>query len=131
MNKLDIELVVDGADRIVRVAEQHRAAAAHYLGHPLWLYLPGAEPILGPYLEHARETGDVVESTIFYAGGTSDITVEASGAFLAVRLRRRTELDVRTLETLATSLRRIEEELAARGPARPGRPARASLQALP
>lgn len=128
---MDVELVVDGADRIVQVAEQHRRAAAHYLGHPLWLYVPGAEPILGPYLEHARETGEVVESTIFYAGGTSDVTVEISGAFLALRLRRRTELDVSTLETLATSLRRIEEELDAREPVPLDRPARGSLRALP
>ena len=131
MSNIDIDLVVDDADRIVRVTEQPQGAVAHYLGHPLWFYLPRAEPILGPYLEHARETGDVVESTVFYAGGTFDLTVTPDGPFLALELRRGAELDVRTLETLASSLRRIQAELDAREPLPLDRRAHGSLQALP
>jgi hypothetical protein len=124
--------VVDGDDRIVQVAEEHRATMARYLGHALWVYLPGAEPVLSPYFEDARETGEVVESTVFYAGGTMELRVAPAGSSsLAVRLRRRTELNVRTLETLARSLRTIEAELDARAPERRDRPAPASPQALP
>jgi hypothetical protein len=127
----DLRFVVDGDDRIVRVADEHRATMARYLGHPLWIYLPGSEPLLSPIFEEARGTGEQVESTVFYAGGTVDVRVEPTGAMLAVQLRRRTELNVRTLETLAQSLRTIEAELAARERERPDRQAPASPRALP
>jgi hypothetical protein len=110
----ELRFVVDGDDRIVQVAEEHRETMARYLGHKLWIYLPGAEPLLSPYFEEARETGEVVESTVFYAGGTVDVRAAPSGRSLAVKLTRRTELNVRTLATLAQSLRTIETELASR-----------------
>jgi len=124
-------IVVDRDDRIVRVDEASRDAAAPYLGHSLWTYLPEARPLLGPYLDEARETADAVESTIFYAGGSVDVRVVPLGACLAVQLERRTELDLSTLGTLAASLRSIEAELAAREHVRRDRPAPASPQALP
>jgi hypothetical protein len=127
----DLDFVVDGRDRIVQVADEHRATMARYLGHPLWIYLPGSEPLLSPVFEDAREAGEVVESTVFYAGGTIDVRVAPTGRSLAVRLRRRTELNVRTLATLAQSLRTIEAELAARERERPDRQAPASRRALP
>jgi hypothetical protein len=127
----DLRFVVDREDRIVQVAEEHRATMARYLGHPLWVYLPGSEPLLSPYFEEARETGVVVESTVFYAGGTMDVRAAPNGEFLAVQLRRRTDLNVRTLETLAQSLRSIEAELAARERVQPDRQAHASPRALP
>ena len=127
----DLRFVVDGDDRIVRVADEHRATMARYLGHPLWIYLPGSEPLLSPIFEEARRAGEQVESTVFYAGGTVDVRVDPTGAMLAVQLRRRTELNVRTLETLAQSLRTIEAELAARERERPDRQAPASPRALP
>jgi hypothetical protein len=112
----DLRFVVDKDDRIVQVAEEHRETMARYLGHSLWVYLPGAEPLLSPYFEEARESGQVIESTVFYAGGTVDVRAAPapSGGSLAVRLTRRTELNIRTLATLAQSLRTIEAELAAR-----------------
>ena len=124
-----LSFVVDGEDRVVQVAEEDRETIGRYLGHSLWTYLPEAGPLLGPYFEEARESGDAVESTIFYAGGTFDVRVDPSGRSLAVRLTRRTELDVRTLETLAKSLQTIEAELAAREPARHDRPAPSSRRA--
>jgi hypothetical protein len=126
-----LRFVVDGRDRIVQVAEEHRETMARYLGHSLWSYLPGAEPLLSPYFEEARESGEAVESTIFYAGGTVDVRATTSGRSLAVELTRRTELDVRTLATLAKSLRTIEAELAARERVPRDLPAPASPQALP
>jgi hypothetical protein len=123
--------VVDRDDRIVQVDDVSRTALGPFLGHSLWTYLPEARPLLQPYLAEARETGGEVESTIFYAGATRDVYVVPVGACLAVRLERRTELDLRTLETLAASLRSIEAELAARAPVRRDRPAPASPQALP
>ena len=123
--------VVDRDDQIVHVGDANGTRRAPYLGQSLWTYLPGARPLLDPYLEAARETDDVVESTIFYAGGTVDVRIAPVEACLAVRLERRTELDLRTLETLAASLRSIEAELAARGHARRDRPAPASPRALP
>ena len=127
----DLDLMFDASDRIVRIAAEQRDELGYCVGHPLWTLLPAAEPILAPYLEHARSTGETVESTDFYAGGTVHVRVAPEGELLALRLRRGTELDVRTLETLATSLRRIEEELAAREPVPRDRPARESPQALP
>jgi hypothetical protein len=127
----DLRFVVDGDDRIVQVADEHRATMARYLGHPLWIYLPGSESLLTPIFEEARETQEIVESTVFYAGGTVDVRVRPSGTDLAVRLRRRTELNVRTLATLARSLRTIEAELAARERERLDRRALASPRALP
>ena len=127
----DLRFVVDGDDRITRVADEHRATMARYLGHPLWTYLPGSEPVLSPIFEEARETQERVESTVFYAGGTVDVRVTPADATLAVRLRRRTDLNVRTLATLAQSLRSIEAELAARERVRPDRQAPASPRALP
>jgi hypothetical protein len=127
----DLRFVVDGEDRVVRVAEENRETIGRYLGHPLWTYLPRADELLTPYFDEARASGDVVESTVFYAGGTYDVRVEPSGSDLAVRLTRRTELDVRTLATLAESLRTIEAELAARAPARRDRRAPSSRQAPP
>jgi hypothetical protein len=123
--------VVDRNDRIVQVDHASRTAIAPYLGHSLWTYVPEARPLLRPYLAEARETGAEVESTIFYAGATRDVRVVPVGACLAVRLERRTELDLRILETLAASLRSIEAEIAARAPVRRDRPAPASPQALP
>jgi hypothetical protein len=127
----DLHFVVDGDDRIVRVADEHRATMARYLGHPLWIYLPGSEPLLSPIFEQARELQEIVESTVFYAGGTMDVRATPSGANLAVQVRRRTELNVRTLATLAQSLRTIEAELAAREREQPDRRAPASPRALP
>jgi hypothetical protein len=127
----DLDFVVDGRDRIVQVADEHRATMARYLGHPLWVYLPGSESVLSPIFEEARDAGELVESTVFYAGGTVDVRVAPTGAALTVQLRRRTELNVRTLATLAQSLQTIEAELAAREPARRDPPAHASPQALP
>jgi hypothetical protein len=127
----NLRFVVDGEDRVVRVAEKNRDTIGRYLGHPLWTYLPGADELLTPYFDEARASGDVVESTVFYAGGTYDVRVEPSGSDLGVRLTRRTELEVRTLATLAESLRTIEEELAARAPARRDRRAPSSRRAPP
>jgi hypothetical protein len=127
----DLQFVVDGDDGIIQVAEEHRATMARYLGHPLWIYLPGSEAVLSPIFEEARESGSVIESTVFYAGGTVDVRAAPTGATLAVQLRRRTELNVRTLATLARSLRTIEAELAAREHERRDRRAPASPRALP
>jgi hypothetical protein len=127
----DQRFVVDGEDRVVQVAEENRDTVGRYLGHPLWTYLPGAEPVLKPHLDEARESGEPVESIVFYAGGTFEVLVEPSGMSLAVRLTRRTELNVKTLATLVESLQTIEAELAARAPARRDRPARESRQAPP
>lgn len=127
----DLQFVVDGDDRIIQVSEEYRATMARYLGHPLWIYLPGSEPVMSPIFEEARESGSVIESTVFYAGGTVDVRAAPTGATLAVQLRRRTELNVRTLATLARSLRTIEAELAAREHERRDRRAPASPRALP
>jgi hypothetical protein len=124
-------LVVDRDDRIVRVDEAFDEQVAPYVGRSLWTYLPEARPLLGPFLEEARATGAAVESTIFYAGWTVEVGVVPVADCLSVRLERRTELDVSTLETLAASLRSIEAELAAREHVRRDRPAPASPQALP
>lgn len=123
--------VLDADDRIVQVGEEYRESMARFLGHSLWEYLPQAELLVRPHLEQARQSGCEVEATVFYAGGTVDLRIVPSAGNLAVHSTRRTELNVRTLGTLAESLRLIEAELAAREPARHDRRAAGSLQVLP
>ena len=123
--------VLDADDHIVQVGEGSPRSMARFLGHSLWEYLPQAEVLVRPYFDEARQTGREVETTIFYAGGTLDLRIVPSAANLAVRATRRTELNVRTLGTLAQSLRLIEAELAARESVPHDRPAGASLQVLP
>ena len=123
--------VLDPDDRIVQVSDDYHRSMARFLGHPLWEYIPRAELLFRPHLEAARRTGQEIDTTVFYAGGTLDVRVVPSGLSLTVYTTRRTELNVRTLGTLAESLRSIEEELDARAPALHDRPALASLPALP
>jgi hypothetical protein len=123
--------VIDADDVIVQVSEEYHGSMGRFLGHSLWEYLPRAELLVRPHLERARHAGEEVESTIFYAGGTVELRVVPAGARLTVYTTRRTELNVRTLGTLAESLRSIERELAAREPVRHDRPALGFLQALP
>lgn len=123
--------VLDADDRIAQVTEEYHESMARFLGHPLWEYLPGSEPLFRPLLEEARHTGCASSSAIFYAGGIMDVRVVPAGDSVAVYTTRRTELNVRTLATLAQSLSRIEAELAAREPGQHDRPAPSSLQALP
>jgi hypothetical protein len=123
--------VLDAENTIVQVGEEEVAAMAPFLGHSLWDYLPHGEEVLGPHFDEARRTAAEVESTVFYAGGTVALRLVPSGEVLVVHATRKTELDVRTLGTLAASLRTIERELAARAPAQPDRRALGSRQALP
>jgi hypothetical protein len=123
--------VLDAADRIDLVTEDSHGNMARFVGHSLWEYLPGAEPVLGPYFDEARQTGSTIDTSVFYAGGTVELRIVPSGNSLAVRSTRLTELDVTTLARLERSLRRIEAELAARAPVRRDSPAPASPQALP
>lgn len=123
--------VIDADDMIVQVSEEYQGSMGRFLGHPLWEYLPRAELLLRPHLEAARRTGEEVESMIFYAGGSVELRVVPAGESLTIFTARRTELNVRTLGTLAESLGSIERELAAREPAQPARPALESLRALP
>lgn len=120
---------VDADDRIIETCEQHDGMAA-FLGHPLWEYLPQAEAILGPHFDEARCSGEDVEVTVYYAGALADLRIVPGGQTLAVHVTRWATLDVRTLGTLASSLRSIEAELAARAPSRPGPPALVSRRAL-
>ena len=121
---------VDQDDRIVQTCVNSEGMAA-FLGHPLWEYLPQAEPILRPHFDEARSSGRDVDATIFYAGALFELRIVPSRGDLVVSVTRRVDLDVRTLGTLAASLGSIEAELDARAPSRPGRRARASRQALP
>jgi hypothetical protein len=121
---------VDAADRIVQTCDEHDGMAA-FLGHPLWEYLPHAEPALKPYFDEARRSGATVDAAIFYAGWLVDARIVPSGQCLTVHVTRRVTLDLSSLRTLAASLSSIEEELAARAPSQHDRPALVSRQALP
>jgi hypothetical protein len=123
--------VLDADDRIVQVGEGSPRSMAGFLGHSLWEYLPQAESFVRPHFDEARQTGHEVEATVFYAGGTLDLRIVPAAENLAVHATRRTELNVRTLGTLAESLRLIEAELAAPKPVRRDRLVGASLQAPP
>jgi hypothetical protein len=122
--------VLDDDDRVVYVGPRRDYSAKAYFGQTLWSRLPGAEELLGPRFAEARATGRPVEFAVFYAGRALGIRAIPAADGLAVHVEHLTELNVRTLTTLAESLRTIEAELTARAPARPGRPAPESLQAL-
>lgn len=124
-----VGFAVDQDDRIVQTCDRNEGMAA-FLGHPLWEYLPRAEPMLRPYFDEARRFGREVEATIFYAGVLFVLRIAPSRENLTVSVTRRVELDVSTLATLAASLGSIEAELGARAPSRLGRPALASRRAL-
>lgn len=123
--------VIDEGDRIVQVGDDEPGGMEPFLGHLLWEYLPHGQAVFGPYFEEARATGAEVETIVYYASGTVGVRIVPSGRSLVVYATRRIELDVRTLGTLSASLRAIEQELAARAPARPDRRALESRQALP
>jgi hypothetical protein len=88
--------VLDADDRIAQVTEEYHESMARFLGHALWEYLPGSEPLVRPLLEEARHTGCASSSAIFYAGGIMDVRVVPAGDSVAVYTTRRTELNVRT-----------------------------------
>jgi hypothetical protein len=121
---------VDAADRIVQTCGDDDRMAA-FLGHSLWEYFPHAERALKPHLDLARRSEEIVDAAFFYAGWLVDARIVPAGQCLAVHVTRRAALDLSSLRTLAASLSWIEEELAARSPARRDRPALASRRALP
>jgi hypothetical protein len=123
--------VIDETDRIVQVGDEMPGGMEPFLGHPVWEYLPHGQAVFGPLFEEARARGSEVETIVYYAGGTVGVRIVPSVKSLVVYATRRVELDVRTLGTLSASLRVIEQELAARAPARPDRRALGSQQALP
>jgi len=123
--------VIDGEDRIVRVWGGLQQTLGRYCSHSLWECTPHAEPLFGPHFDEARKTGCEVEFTAFYAGRLARRRVVPAGQTLTVHVAPLEELDVRTLGTLAESLRRIEAELAAREPAPLDLRAHGSPQALP
>lgn len=123
--------VLDDEDRVVHVAPTRDHMANPFLGQVLWTRLPEAETLLGPPFDEARSTGRPVEFIVFYAGRTTSIRAIPAADGLAVHVEPLTELNVRTLSTLAESLEQIEAELAVRAPVQRGRPAREFPQALP
>jgi hypothetical protein len=123
--------VVDADDRITRVAGALRESLAQFVGHSIWEASPQAEPLFSAHFERARETGEEVEFDAFYAGRLARRRIVPTGNSLTVYVTVLRELDVRTLATLAESLRAIEAELAGRASEPPDPRSRASLQALP
>lgn len=123
--------VLDADDRIVQVSGELHTRLDPFLGHTIWEASPGAQPLLGPSFAEARRSGRELELTSFYAGRLATRRIVPAGETLAVHVEVLVNLDVRTLGTLAASLRAIEGALAARRPARPGRRAAGSPQALP
>lgn len=124
-------IVLDDDDRVLYVGADLSETAGGWIGHVLWDHLPQATDVYGPCFEEARAKGHAAECTVFYAGRVKRLIAIPAADGLAVHVERLAELDVRTLGTLAASLRRIEAELAAQAPAQLVPPARASLQALP
>ena len=131
LTDLSYYFVLDHEDRVVHVGPRRHYAAKPFFGQVLWSRLPGAEVLLAPGFAEARASGRPVEFAVFYAGCAMSIRAVPAADGLAVHVEHLTELNVRTLATLAESLRQIEAELVARAPARPDPPARESLQALP
>ena len=124
-------VVLDVDDLIVGVGPGLYDRVGPFVGQVLWQRIPGAEELYRPYFDEARRTGRPLEFTVFYAAELKRLRATPIGEELTVHIRRIRSLDVRTLETLAESLRTIESALAAPTFGRPGQPALASPQALP
>jgi hypothetical protein len=131
MPESDCYFSVSPDDVITRVSAPLQRQLGRFAGHSIWTRLPGSQAVLRPYFEEARESGRDVEFVAFYAGATMRVRIVPAGRSLTVYPTRLSELDVRTLATLRSSLERIVSELGARELSRLGRRARASLQALP
>jgi hypothetical protein len=123
--------VLDGDDRITFVPPGHADGLRPFLGQRIWALWPGAEPLFRDKFDEARRTGRETAFTTFYAGRTEFIRAVPTEDGLAVHVEAITELDVRSLSTLAESLLKIEAELAARAPEQLDRPVPSSPQALP
>jgi hypothetical protein len=127
----DTYVVLDDDDRIVSVSPRLHDDLSHWLGHVLWDHLPAAKRVYGPCFEDARASGTPVTSVVFYSGRVKRLTAIPASDGLAVHVEVLADLDVTTLGTLTRSLERVEGALAGRAFARPDRPARGSLRALP
>jgi hypothetical protein len=124
-------VVLDDEDRIAYVSSTLHAELGRWVGHVLWEHLPGAREVYAPTFDEARTTAQPVESVVFYGGRVKRLTAIPGPDGLAVHVERLAELDLTSLATLTRSLVSIENELGDRASAPRGRPARASLQALP
>jgi hypothetical protein len=109
-------VVLDADDRIVRVGPGLYDRFGPFVGQVIWQRIPGAEPLYGPHFDEARTTGLPVETTVYYAAELKRLRATPSGSELTVHIDPIRGLDVRTLESLAESLRTMEHELAARAP---------------
>jgi len=127
----DEYLVLDDDVRIVRVGPSLEARFGPFTGHVLWERLPGAQELYGPCFDEARRTGRSTELAVFYGAQLERLRATPGFEGLTVRVTSIRDLDVRTVETLAASLRAMESELAARASGPPGSPALSSPRALP
>jgi hypothetical protein len=124
-------VVLDPDDRIVRVGAGLYDRFGPFVGQVIWLRIPGAEPLYGPHFDEARLSGQPVQTTVFYAAELKRLRATPSGRELIVHIDPIRDLDVRTLESLAESLRTMESELAARESVPRDRPALVSPPARP
>lgn len=131
MTASDDFYVVDGDDRIIEVSDGLHESMGSFVGNSLWECFPRAADLFGEHFDDARESGREVELKTFYAGAAIRLRVIPAGESLTVYPKRLAEVNLRTLRTLAESLRRIEQELSAREPELRDPPAPGSLQALP
>ena len=131
MAETDCYFSVSPDDVISRVSAPLQRQLGHYVGHSIWIRMPESESVFRPYFEEARASGREVDVVTFYAGATTRLRIVPSGRSLTVYPTKLSGVDVRTLASLRSSLERIASELDARELSRPGRRARASLQALP
>ena len=127
----DAYVVLDDDDRIVHVSKPFHDTRGRGVGHVFWDHLPDARKIYGPHLAEARETGRPVEAVIFYAGRLKRLLAIPGGDGLALHIENLAELDVTSLGTLTQSLQRLDDVLADRASAQPGRRSHGSLRALP
>ncbi len=124
-------VVLGDEDRIVHVGPDLTDPFGRWVGHVLWDHLPDAQRVYGPCFTEARATGGAAESVVYYNGRVKRLLAIPAADGLAVHVERLAELDVTTLGTLAQSLRRIEDALAARAPERRDPRAHGSPRAPP
>jgi hypothetical protein len=107
-------VVLDEGDHIVEVGEHAESQLGPLVGACLWESFPGSEPLFRPYYDAVRRSREPVEFVQFYDGNVSRVrAVPLEGGRIGLEWTQLARLDTLTLGSLAETLDRLLEALAA------------------
>ena len=109
-------VVLDEKDRIVEVGARAESQFGPLVGASMWDCFPGSEPLFRPYYDAARRSREPVEFVQYYDGNVSRIrAAPLADGRIGIEWEQLARLDTLTLGTLAETLDRTLEALAAEG----------------